>query len=154
MLPLPHCHRRFGGRTVDDQYNLQHFVDAQQPLYAAVCAELMSGQKRSHWMWFIFPQIRGLGSSEPARRFAISSLQEASAYLKHPVLGPSLRECATLVNAVEGRTVTEIFGYPDDMKLRSSMTLFSQAHCDNQVFIDCLLKYFDGRPDLKTLALL
>lgn len=137
---------------MSDPYHLQRFVDAQQPVYDTVCAELRSGRKRSHWIWFIFPQIEGLGHSETARRFSISSLDEAKSYLAHPVLGPRLRECSRLVADIDGRGVDEIFGYPDDMKFRSSMTLFAQATKDNDVFVACLKKYFGSEPDEATLA--
>jgi uncharacterized protein (DUF1810 family) len=140
---------------MDDPYNLRRFVLAQDPVYANVLAELRAGRKRSHWMWFIFPQITGLGYSEMARRYAIVSLEEASAYLKHPVLGARLQECSHLVAQVQGRSVEEIFGHPDDMKFHSSMTLFAQAAGnaeDAQVFNECLRKYFGGKPDALTLA--
>jgi uncharacterized protein (DUF1810 family) len=136
---------------MDDPYDLQRFVDAQSPVYQRVCAELGSGRKTSHWMWFIFPQIRGLGSSPPARKFAISSLAEARAYLRHPTLGPRLVECTRLINLVEGRPINEILGYPDDLKFRSSMTLFARASSGDQVFADALQKYFEGKPDPATL---
>ena len=126
---------------MSDPYDLQRFVDAQNPVYDKVRAELRDGSKRSHWMWFVFPQIEGLGFSPLARKFAISSLAEAAAYLQHPVLGPRLAECTELVNHVEGRTIEQIFGYPDDLKFRSSMTLFAQATTDNQVFKAALAKY-------------
>ena len=103
-----------------DRFDLERFVEAQAGVYEQACAELRAGRKRSHWMWFVFPQIRGLGSSEMAVRFAISGLEEARAYLEHPVLGPRLRECARIVVGVEGKTVEEIFGYPDDLKFHSS----------------------------------
>ena len=135
-----------------DRYNLQRFVDAQGQVYESVCAELGEGRKRSHWMWFIFPQIQGLGHSATAARFAISSREEAQAYLDHPVLGPRLRECTGLVNLVEGRTISEILGYPDDSKFRSCMTLFAEATDDNQVFLDALRKYFGGEFDPLTLG--
>jgi uncharacterized protein (DUF1810 family) len=135
-----------------DPFNLQRFVDAQNPVYDAVCAELRSGRKRGHWIWFVFPQLRGLGSSNMATVFGISSRQEAVAYLDHPVLGPRLRECTRLVNLVEGRAIDQIFGYPDDLKFRSSMTLFASASSDSQVFKDALLKYFGGEFDPLTLA--
>jgi uncharacterized protein (DUF1810 family) len=137
---------------MSDQFHLQRFVDAQAPLFDKVRGELRAGAKRSHWMWFIFPQIQGLGSSDLARRFAISSLAEARAYLEHPVLGPRLRECSALVAAADGRSIDDIFGYPDNMKFRSSMTLFARATPDNQVFDDCLRKYFGGEDDPATLA--
>jgi uncharacterized protein (DUF1810 family) len=137
---------------MSDPYNLLRFIDAQRPAFDIACAELREGRKRSHWMWFIFPQIKGLGRSDLAQKFAISSLDEAKAYLAHPVLGDRLRTCSRIVAAMEGRSAEEIFGHPDDMKFRSSMTLFAQAATDNQVFNDCLRKYFGGEPDPSTLA--
>src|SRR4051812_7538752 len=119
---------------MSDPYNLQRFIDAQQPVYDTACAELRNGRKRSHWMWFVFPQISGLGYSATAQQFAISSLDEARAYLAHPVLGERLRECSRIVASVEGRSAEDIFGYPDYMKFRSSMTLFAQAADDAAVF--------------------
>jgi len=136
---------------MDDRYNLQRFVAAQAPVYEQVCSELRRGCKRSHWMWFIFPQIKGLGLSELASRFAISCLEEAEAYLKHPILGARLRECTRLVNLVEGVAIDRILGYPDDLKFRSSMTLFAKATPDNQIFNAALSKYFEGEPDEATL---
>ena len=135
-----------------DPYNLQRFVNAQQPVYQDVCGELRSGKKRSHWMWFIFPQIKGLGQSETARRFAISSLEEAEAYSRHALLGPRLRECSHLVAGLDGCSAEDIFGYPDYIKFRSSMTLFAKAAADNGVFNECLRKYFKGEGDAATLA--
>src|ERR1700761_459059 len=117
-----------------DPFDLQRFVDAQDSCYAQVLSELAAGKKRSHWMWFMFPQIQGLGSSGIAQRFAISGIEEARAYLDHPVLGTRLRECTALVNAVAGRSVEDIFGYPDDLKFRSSVTLFARAAKDPGVF--------------------
>ena len=137
--------------NLSDPFDLQRFVDAQNPVYDEVCAELPSGQKRGHWMWFIFPQLRGLGSSEMATVYGIASRREAEAYLDHRVLGRRLRECTRLVNLVEGRAIGQIFGYPDDMKFRSSMTLFASAAPDDQVFKDALDKYFGGEPDPLTL---
>jgi len=137
-----------------DQYGLERFVRAQDGVYDQVCAELRSGRKRTHWMWFIFPQIKGLGSSEMAVRFAISSLEEAKAYLEHPVLGPRLRECAGILLGVEGRTAEEIFGYPDDLKFHSSMTLFAKGaeiSEEDLVFSQALDKYFGGREDAGTV---
>jgi len=136
---------------VDDPHNLARFLDAQAPVYEQVLAELRAGRKRSHWIWFIFPQIAGLGHSAMAHRYAIGSLEEARAYLAHPVLGARLRECSELVLAVEGRTIHEIFGSPDDMKFRSCMTLFNQAAPGEAVFTDCLRKYFEGQEDPHTL---
>lgn len=141
------------GKDETDLYDLQRFVDAQASLYAQVCAELRDGRKQSHWMWFIFPQIAGLGHSEMARRYAISSRAEALAYLAHPILGPRLLDCTRLVNQIEGRTAREIFGSPDDMKFRSSMTLFAAATSDNAVFKEALQKYFGGIGDSLTLKL-
>ena len=134
-----------------DPYNLKRFGDAQNPVYTQVCSELRAGRKSSHWMWFIFPQVQGLGYSPMAQKFAISSLEEAKAYLQHPILGPRLRECCRLVNLIEGRSIEKIFGYPDDLKFRSSMTLFAHAASDNQVFKDALDKYFSGESDRLTL---
>ena len=136
---------------MSDPYDLQRFVDAQNPVYDKVRSELRDGQKKSHWMWFVFPQIEGLGSSPMARKFAISSLAEAAAYLEHPVLGPRLAECTRLVNRVEGRPIEQIFGRPDDLKFRSSMTLFARASADNQVFVDALQRHFNGEFDPATL---
>jgi uncharacterized protein (DUF1810 family) len=137
--------------TAGDPHNLQRFVSAQNPVYAEVRAELQAGQKRSHWMWFVFPQIEGLGGSPTARKFAISSIEEAKAYLQHPVLGPRLHECTAMVNAVRGKSIEEIFGYPDHLKFRSSMTLFSQAAPDVPVFAEALRKYFGGENDALTI---
>jgi uncharacterized protein (DUF1810 family) len=136
---------------MDDPFNLQRFVDAQHPVIDRVLAELRAGQKRSHWMWYIFPQISGLGSSPMARKFAISSLAEASAYLDHPMLGPRLRECTELANAIKGRSIEEIFGYPDHLKLHSSMTLFARAAPDEPAFQTALQKFFAGKLDPLTL---
>jgi uncharacterized protein (DUF1810 family) len=134
-----------------DQYNLKRFVVAQDPVYERVCAELRRGQKTSHCMWFIFPQLKGLGHSEMATRFGISSKQEAAEYLRHSVLGPRLLECTQLVNQVEGRTIEQIFGYPDDLKFHSSMTLFTCVDSSNLVFKAALEKYFVGELDLLTV---
>jgi uncharacterized protein (DUF1810 family) len=136
---------------LNDPFNLQRFVDAQDPLYAQVCDELRSGRKRSHWMWFVFPQIHGLGASAMAQRFAISSLAEADAYLRHPILGERLRQSTQHVNVVEGRPIEEIFGYPDYLKFHSSMTLFERAAIDKEPFAEALRKYFHGRADPLTL---
>ena len=134
-----------------DAFHFTRFVDAQEPVFPEVLKELRAGRKTSHWMWFIFPQIEGLGHSSTARYFAIRSLDEAKAYLRHPMLGPRLRECARLVNAVEGRTASQIFGYPDDLKFRSSMTLFAQATDDNAEFVEAIRKYFGGEFDAATV---
>jgi uncharacterized protein (DUF1810 family) len=135
-----------------DPHDLQRFVDAQHPVYAQVLAELRAGRKASHWMWFIFPQLRGLGSSPMAQHYAIASLEEARAYLAHPLLGARLRECSALVAAVQGRSAHQIFGSPDDMKFRSSMTLFAHAADDAAVFVECLAKYYGGVEDAATLT--
>ena len=132
----------------------QRFLTAQAHTYHTVLAELRAGRKSSHWIWFIFPQIAGLGHSAMAQQFAIDSLDEAKAYLKHPVLGPRLHECTQLVLDVHGRSAEEIFGYPDHLKFRSCMTLFLTAATDNTLFKNALLKYFDGQPDQKTLDIL
>jgi len=139
---------------VGDPYNLRRFVDAQDPVYERVRQELRGGRKSSHWMWFIFPQLRGLGQSQMAHTFGISSREEAQAYLEHPVLGSRIRECTRLVNLVEGRSIEQIFGYPDDLKFRSSMTLFASVQAEDPVFQDALKKYFGGEPDARTLELL
>ncbi|MGB5080613.1 MAG: DUF1810 domain-containing protein [Burkholderiales bacterium] len=136
---------------MNDPFDLQRFVEAQAPVYERVCPELRAGRKQSHWMWFVFPQIEGLGSSAMARRFAITSREEAAAYLAHPMLGPRLIECTRLVNLIEGRSIAQIFGSPDDMKFRSSMTLFARVAPQIPVFAEALEKYFQGKPDSLTL---
>ncbi len=135
----------------DDPYDLQRFVTAQAPVYEQVCAELRAGRKETHWMWFVFPQIEGLGRSPTARKYAIASRAEAEAYLRHPVLGARLRECARLVNQVQGRSIHEIFGSPDDLKFHSSMTLFARVASDKEEFMQALSKYFGGREDPATI---
>ena len=137
-----------------DPNDLERFVAAQDPVWDRVRAELARGRKASHWMWFVFPQLAGLGSSSTARAYALSGLDEAQAYLAHPVLGPRLREAAELAAAVEGRTASEVFGYPDDLKLRSSMTLFARAASQDPVFTAVLDRYFGGDPDPRTIELL
>jgi uncharacterized protein (DUF1810 family) len=139
------------GTGENDPYDLQRFLDAQNHVVEQVRAELRAGQKRGHWIWFIFPQIKGLGYSSAANKFAISCRAEAEAYLKHPILGPRLRNCTSLVTQIEGRAMDQIFGYPDNLKFRSSMTLFARATVDNQLFESALRKYFDGKPDPLTL---
>ena len=138
---------------MNDPFDLKRFVDAQAPVYQRVVAELSRGRKQSHWMWFIFPQLAGLGLSEMAQRYAIASRDEAIAYLKHDILGPRLLECTALVNAVDGKTIREILGSPDDMKFRSSMTLFA-AVSDNPIFAEAIEKYYAGEKDQATLATL
>ncbi len=140
---------------MEDPYDLERFVHAQAPVYEQICAELKQGQKRSHWMWFVFPQIAGLGHSAMAQKYAIRSLDEAVAYLHHPILGARLVECTELVHAVDGRSIEQIFGLPDNLKFHSSMTLFSRASPSQEIFSKVIQKYFHGQFDaatLKTLA--
>jgi uncharacterized protein (DUF1810 family) len=140
--------------TIGDSYDLERFLSAQEGVYDKACAELRAGEKQSHWMWFLFPQIQGLGSSEAARRYAISSLEEAHAYLEHPVLGQRLRDCTAIVTGLEGRSAEEIFGYPDYLKFHSSMTLFAHAATiseEDLIFSQALDKYFAGREDAATV---
>ena len=137
-----------------DRFDLQRFVEAQSQTYALAVAELGAGRKRSHWMWFVFPQIEGLGHSVMARRYGLSGLAEACAYLDHPVLGERLRACSRLVADTEGRSIGAIFARPDDLKFHSCMTLFAQVPPFDPVFNACLAKYFLAQPDLATLAIL
>jgi len=139
---------------MSDPFDLERFVRAQAPVIDAVRRELRSGRKTSHWMWFVFPQIAGLGRSAMAQRFAIASREEAIAYLAHPVLGARLVECTRLVNEAEGRSAHAIFGSPDDLKFRSSMTLFAEIAEDPRLFREALVKYYDGERDGETLRLL
>ena len=138
---------------MSDPHHLQRFVDAQDSVYANVRAELEAGRKRSHWMWFVFPQVAGLGFSAIAQRFAIGSRTEALAYLAHDILGPRLIECTGLVMNVTGSTIHDILGSPDDLKFHSSMTLFA-AVSDNSLFTDALARYFAGARDQATLEIL
>jgi uncharacterized protein (DUF1810 family) len=137
--------------TTDDPHDLNRFVLAQEHDYAPALAEIRSGRKRTHWMWYIFPQLDGLGFSQTARRYAIRGLDEARAYLGHPVLGPRLVECAEAVLAVQGRSAREIFGTPDDLKLRSCATLFAEVSPAGSVFRWVLEEYFGGEADGRTL---
>ena len=139
---------------VTDRHDLRRFVDAQEEVFEEVRSELRAGRKTSHWIWFIFPQIQGLGHSATAREFAIRSREEAAAYAAHPILGPRLRECTRLVNAIEGRGITQILGTPDDLKFRSSMTLFAKVCPDEPVFTEAIDKYYGGEFDGRTLDLL
>ncbi len=136
-----------------DPFDLDRFVEAQAPVLAQVQQELGQGRKRSHWMWFVFPQLSGLGHSATARRYAIASSHEARAYLAHPLLGPRLIACSELVNRIEGRSAEQIFGQPDHLKFRSSMTLFA-AVAPGAVFREALDRYFDGVPDPATAEML
>jgi uncharacterized protein (DUF1810 family) len=137
-----------------DPFDLERFVNAQAPVARQVERELAAGRKQSHWMWFVFPQLRGLGHSSMAERYGIGTIAEARAYLAHPVLGPRLLAWTALVLSVEGRSANEIFGSPDDLKLRSSMTLFAAARPEEPAFRDVLAKYFGGEDDRRTIELL
>jgi len=139
---------------MEDPHDLDRFVQAQQTVYRNVKAELQAGRKTTHWMWFIFPQLHGLGHSAMAQRYAIASRQEAEAYLRHPLLGKRLQECTALVNAVQGRSVQQILGAPDDLKFHSCMTLFAAVAPVEPVFAQALQQYFAGARDPATLALL
>jgi uncharacterized protein (DUF1810 family) len=136
-----------------DPYGLARFVEAQASVYDAVVRELRGGRKQSHWMWFVFPQLRGLGSSATARHFGIGSLAEATAYLGHPVLGARLRECTGIVNGLRAGSISDVLGYPDDLKFGSSMTLFLSASNGEAVFRQALDRYFHGHRDERTLVL-
>jgi uncharacterized protein (DUF1810 family) len=138
----------------DDPHDLRRFLEAQEGVYEHALAEVRAGEKRFHWMWFVLPQIDGLGMSSTARHFAIKSKKEASAYLDHPLLGMRLRECAEGALSVEGRTASQVFGHPDDLKLRSSMTLFAEVAGPGSVFERVLEKYFRGDRDERTLGIL
>jgi uncharacterized protein (DUF1810 family) len=137
-----------------DAFDLRRFAAAQEGEIDSVRSELQAGEKRTHWMWFIFPQIAGLGSSAMAQKYAIRSAEEGRAYWEHPILGPRLRECTEFVMRVEGRPIGRILPYPDDLKFRSCMTLFAQVATDPEIFDQALAKYFDGKPDQATLDLL
>jgi len=134
--------------------SFDHFITAQDPIYPTVLAELRAGAKRTHWMWFIFPQLSALGRSTTAKFYGLSGLDEAKAYLGHPILGPRLIECTRLAVAIEGRTAHQIFGSPDDLKFRSSITLFHHADPAEPVFAEALAKYYDGVEDEATVRLL
>jgi len=139
---------------MNDPFDLGRFVNVQAGIYPEVLAELRAGRKHSHWIWFIFPQMKGLGHSSYANFYGIASLAEATAYTRHPVLGPRLEECTRLVLAAQGCTIESILGSPDDLKFRSSMTLFHRAAPENPLFIEALEKYFGGKPDPLSLELL
>jgi uncharacterized protein (DUF1810 family) len=136
---------------MDDPFQLQRFVEAQDPVYERVTRELRAGRKSTHWMWYVFPQLRGLGWSRTAHVYGIDSIAEARAYLSHPVLGPRLAHCVHLVLDVEGRTAEQIFGFPDCVKFRSCLTLFAAAAQDAHVFTDALARYYGGEQDPPTL---
>jgi len=138
---------------MNDPHNLNCFIDAQERDYQTALAEITAGQKRSHWMWYVFPQYDGLGFSATSKHYSIKSLSEAAAYIDHPILGPRLRECVDALLAVTGRSAHEIFGSPDDMKLKSSMTLFAQVSSEGSTFEKVLDKYFGGQLDVKTIEL-
>ena len=138
---------------VHDAFHLKRFVDAQDPVFAEALRELERGHKRTHWMWFVFPQLAALGSSANAKHFGIHSLEEARAYLRHPVLGPRLRQCCEALMKVQGRSAHEIFGSPDDLKFRSCLTLFELAASREPLFAQCLQKYCSGERDALTLTL-
>jgi uncharacterized protein (DUF1810 family) len=140
--------------VVGDPYNLSRFVQAQEGVHEQALAEIRSGRKQSHWMWFIFPQFAGLGFSATSQWYSIKSLAETRAYLNHPVLGPRLLECAEAALSVQGRTALAIFGSPDDMKLRSCATLFARVSPPGSVFHQLLDRYYQGEPDTQTLRLL
>ena len=140
--------------TAGDPHDLNRFVAAQETSYHRALAEIRSGQKRSHWMWYILPQFEGLGFSETSRQYAIKSIADARAYLRHPILGPRLIECVQVLLGIDGRSAHEIFGSPDDIKLRSSATLFAHVSDAGNVFEQVLQKYFYSKPDPKTMQLL
>lgn len=142
------------GPGVNDPFNLSRFIEAQKGVYSDVLNELRRGRKTGHWIWYIFPQIAGLGLSGMSRRYSISSLDEAKAYAEHPVLGQSLIECVELVLAVEGKSAEQIFGHLDALKFRSCLTLFAAADNDNETYQRALNKYFDGSPDPLTIQAL
>jgi uncharacterized protein (DUF1810 family) len=142
-----------GDLTVDHQYDLNRFLDAQAPIIDQVRSELLAGVKRTHWMWFIFPQLAELGRSPVAKFYGIASLDEAKAYLEHPILGARLLDCTALVNRITDLHLHEIFGSPDDLKFHSCVTLFARANPTQTVFKDALNKFFDGQPDMKTVEL-
>ena len=137
-----------------DPFQLQRFIEAQDNCYARVVAELRDGKKRTHWMWFVFPQLAGLGRSSTAVYYAIKDLEEAKAYLNHAILGARLRECTDILLQQEGLSASDVFGYPDDLKFRSAMTLFGHVAADSTLFDDAIIKYCHGQKDERTLALI
>ena len=139
---------------IDDPYGLSRFIEAQDADYEHALAEIRAGRKRSHWMWYVFPQFTGLGTSPTSVHYAIKSREEAEAYLSHPILGRRLVECAEAVLQIRDRSALEVFGSPDDMKLRSSATLFASVSAEGSVFHQLIDKYFDGRRDDRTIELI
>ncbi|MCI5221086.1 MAG: DUF1810 domain-containing protein [Candidatus Electrothrix sp. AR4] len=139
---------------MSDKFSLQRFVNAQNPVLEQVVQELRQGRKQTHWMWFVFPQVFGLGCSAIAERYAIRSMAEATAYLDHPILGNRLLECVALTRKIEQKNAKEVFGYPDDLKFRSSLTLFRETAKEESLFSDALEKYFAGEHDTRTLEIL
>lgn len=139
---------------MEDRFLLQRFIQAQSNLYSDVVSELKQGSKIKHWMWFVFPQVKGLGRTSTAEKYAIKSIEEAKAYIAYPILGNRLRECTELVLEIDGCTINQIFGYPDDLKFKSSITLFKQVAEDNKIFKDAIVKYFDGQEDILTIDIL
>ena len=137
-----------------DPYNLERFVRAQRDVYAQALAEVRAGRKKSHWMWYVFPQLDGLGTSSTARHYALQNAAEAAAYLKHPLLGPRLHECCEAAQDVTGRSAHDIFGFPDELKLQSCLTLFAFVSPSDSIFAKLLNRYYDGVTDEKTLQLL
>ena len=142
------------GNNREDPFDLQRFLKAQERIYDQALSELKTGEKRSHWMWYIFPQIDGLGFSSTTKHYSIKSMEEARAYLDHPVLGKRLIECTETVLAISGKSVSRIFGYPDDLKFKSSMTLFAEVTGSDSSFGRAIEQFYNGRRDEKTLALL
>jgi uncharacterized protein (DUF1810 family) len=140
--------------SASDPHDLERFVRAQEPIYDQALLEIQRGRKQSHWMWYLFPQIHGLGMSATSRRYAIKSREEAAAYLVHPLLGPRLLTCTKALLELQGMTATAIFGSPDDLKLRSSATLFAAVSAPGSVFHELLDRYYGGEPDPRTLTLL
>jgi uncharacterized protein (DUF1810 family) len=139
---------------MEDPFHLQRFVDAQNSIYGNVVNELRRGEKRTHWMWFIFPQVVGLGRTPTAERYSIKSIEEAKAYIVHPILGVRLQECTKLVISIDGKTANQIFGFPDDLKFCSSMTLFNHVAEDNNIFLNAITKFYAGREDDLTIKIL
>jgi uncharacterized protein (DUF1810 family) len=139
---------------MEDPFHLQRFVDAQNSIYGNVVNELKRGEKRTCWMWFVFPQVVGLGRTPTAERYSIKSIEEAKAYIVHPILGVRLQECTNLVINIDGKTANQIFGFPDDLKFCSSMTLFNHVAEDNNIFLNAITKFYASREDGLTIKIL